>query len=182
MCEFVSVSPNNFNKYFSNVAFLFLRYIQYLIDDFQDTKNTYSFLYNFIKSRAPFFWVIVDKYSGDFAGFVFLDNFTGSREILHSAEVTGCIERKYWGQFSAKCADEFFNYCFSILNLNKIKAQIYPQNLYVRGILIKNGFSKEGLLKAETIRKGKLQDIEVYGLTRTIWNDKHNVKGKIYEN
>jgi len=182
MCNFISVSSQNLEEYFSNIALLFLRYKEYLVDDFQDTKNIYSFLYNFIKSRTPLFWVIVDSKTENFAGFVFLDNLIGSPQKIYGAEITGCIERKYWGKFSAKCAFDFFQYCFNVLELNKIKAQIYPQNLYVRGILVNSGFEKEGLLKSETLRKGKTQDIEVYGLTKNNWNNKQNQKGKYYEN
>ena len=46
----------------------------------------------------------------------------------------------------------------------KIKALVYPENFRVKTLLKLTGFEKEALLKNETLRKGKLQDIEVYSL------------------
>ena len=40
----------------------------------------------------------------------------------------------------------------------------YPENFRVKTLLKSAGFEKEALLKNETLRKGKLQDIEVYSV------------------
>lgn len=170
MCLFINVNSKNSDKYFSNLAFLFLRYRNVLVDDFKNNQlekiGYFQFLKSFIYSIQPFFWIIIDKNSKEFAGFVYLDNFTGDKNQLHCAEITGCIEQKFRGQFAQKAAKFFFKYCLQDLGLSKIKAQIYPQNYCVKALLIKSGFKKEGLLKAETLKNGHLQDIEVYGLVK----------------
>ena len=41
---------------------------------------------------------------------------------------------------------------------------MYPDNYRVKTLLKNAGFVKEALLKNETLRNGKLQDIEVYAV------------------
>ena len=48
----------------------------------------------------------------------------------------------------------------------KIKAQIYPDNFRIASLLKASGFQYETTLKSETLRNGKPQDIDVYGLYR----------------
>ena len=161
------ITQKNIEKYFSKIAFLFLRYKDYLVDDFQSVDSFYSYLINFILDKSPFFFVVLEEKTENFTGFVFLDNFVGDSYWIYSAEITCCLEKKFWGDFTVHSAEKFLDYCFFVLGINKIKASIYPQNLYVRGILQKSGFRKEGLLKAETVRKNKFQDVEVYGLLKS---------------
>lgn len=58
----------------------------------------------------------------------------------------------------------FINYCFQHYGFQKIKALVYPDNSRVKTLLKNAGFVKEALLKSETLRKGQLQDIELYSV------------------
>lgn len=146
---------------------LYRSYSKYLDDDYAAEGMEFSdyFLSN-IKRLSPYFWVIVEPYSGETAGFVYLDNFSGSRVRLHSAEVSACFFKKFWGGFTTECAREFFKICFDELGLLKIKALVYPQNFRVKTLLKRTGFKKEGYLKSETLRQNKLQDIEIYSVIK----------------
>jgi RimJ/RimL family protein N-acetyltransferase len=55
------------------------------------------------------------------------------------------------------------------LRLFKIKAQIYPDNFRVKNLLKDAGFNYESTLINETLRAGKLQNIEVYSLYKTYY-------------
>lgn len=159
---FIALNQDNIKKYFSNIAFLFMRNRIFLLDDYSNPSDFGEFLYRFISERTPFFWVIFkDK---TFAGFVFLDNLTGNQKNIYSAELTTCFDKKFWGDFTRASAFLFLNLCFETLNLYKIKAKIYPENNRVRSILRWCNFKKEGLFTAETVHNGKFQNIEVYGL------------------
>lgn|SRR5574344_166888 len=164
MCYFENINSSNIEQYFSQIAFLFMRYKNFLVDDYAQTQDFGEFLYDFIMIRLPFFWVILDKKYGEFAGFVFLDNITGCGDNLHTAEITTCFDKKFWGDFTYDTARIFLTYCFSEIDFKKIKAKIYPENNRVRSILNKCKFKFEGYLPFETMHLGKLQDIEVYGL------------------
>ena len=102
-------------------------------------------------------------------GFVFLDNFIGNDKKLYSAEITTCFDKKAWGSFTRYSAKIFLKKAFDEFGLYKIKAQIYPDNFRVRNYLKDCGFQYETTLKNETVRLGKPQDIEVYGLYRSYY-------------
>jgi len=159
MTEFVNplVSP----AYFGQALLLYLKYSKYLNDDYAYCgKNVYEYFLNLVKHTL--FYVILE---GDIvSGFVYLDNITGSEGNFHGAELTTCFNRHFWGNCTKICAHMFLNYCFKKFGFKKIKALVYPENFRVKTLLKAAGFKKEALLKKETIRGGKPQDIEVYSL------------------
>lgn len=151
-------------QYLPQVMFLYKKYAKFLMDDFAlDGNSFYEYFINLVEEVSPYFWVILCD--GDVAGFVYLENFTGNSKVIHSAEITTCFDRKYWGGFTYYTALVFFNYCFSTLGIKKLKALIYPENFRVIQLLTRCGFGKEGYMKAETVRGGRPQDIEVYSLS-----------------
>lgn len=150
-------------EYLPRVMFLYRRYEKFLKDDFAIAEESFfEYFVNLVEELSPYFWVIL--YGNEVAGFVYLENFSGGGGILHSAEVTTCFDKKFWGSFTYYTALVFFNYCFETLGLKKIKALIYPENFRVVRLLTRCGFEKEACLKSETLRGGKFQDIEVYSL------------------
>lgn len=149
-------------RYFPQIVILYQKYSKFLNDDYFDKKDVIQSMLDLIEKTTPYFWVITAGKNEDFAGFVFLDNFIGNEKILHSAEVTTCFLPDYWGDFTKICSRKFFKYCFLHYGFKKIKACIFPQNSRVRGILKQSGFISEGILKSETLKNGKLQDVEVF--------------------
>ena len=170
MCKFINliIDRKNLNfkntQYLSQVAFLYSRYSKYLTDDYS-SKPDFTTILNIIENSSPLFYVILEQKTGEFAGFVYLDNLTGNSDSIHGAEISACFEKKFWGNFTKKCALTFFAYCFTTLNLKKIKAQIYPFNHRVKALLNYCGFKKDGILRDETLKFNKLSDIETYSLT-----------------
>jgi len=150
-------------QYLPQVMFLYKKYGKFLMDDFALSGNSfYEYFINLVESVSPYFFVILcDE---EVAGFVYLENFTGDVNVMHSAEITTCFDRKYWGGFTYYTALVFFNYCFETLGIKKLKALIYPENFRVKQLLTRCRFEKEGYLKSETVRDGQFQDIEVYAL------------------
>ncbi len=161
-------------RYLPEIMFLYLRYAKYLEDDFTDRKG--SFLASFtdlVERVSPFFWAVVDK-EDRLAGFIYLENFTGSGKTLHSAEINTCFNKKYWGNFTYLTGVIFLNYCRDALGLKKLKAVIYRENFRVKTLLKKLGFQKEALHPAETVKNGKPQDIEEWGfITERNCNDEN---------
>lgn len=170
MCKIVNLIIDRKNLIFKNthflpnVLFLYSRYKKFLNDDYAE-KNSYTQILKIIEETAPFFFVILDKKTEEFAGFVYLDNLTGNTETTHGAEISTCFEKKYWGSFTRKTALTFFDYCFNTLKLKKLKAQIYPFNHRVKSLLQFSGFKLDGILRAETLKNNTLTDIEIYSLT-----------------
>ena len=149
--------------FFEQALFLYIRYSKFLDDDYAcNGQNAYSYFLNLINRTAPLFFVIVEN--DLVSGIVYLDNLIGGRNKLHSAEITTCFDRRFWGNYTKLCAQIFLNYCFKTYGFIKIKALVYPENFRVKTLLKNAGFKKEALLKNETLRNGKMQDIEIYSI------------------
>jgi len=164
---------NNFKNtvFFEQALSLYNKYSKYLDDDYANNGlSPRRHFIELINRTYPYFFVIVEN--NEFAGLVYLDNFIGDSKNLHSAELTTCMIPKYWGAYTRLCAIQFINYCFVNCGLKKIKACVYPENSRVKNLLEFSGFKKEGILKGETLKNGKLQDIEVYGCLKTGERDK----------
>lgn len=154
---------NPFEKpaYFEQALFLYAKYSKFMDDDYAlDGKSEYEYFENLVKSTLPFCFVIVER--DEVAGLVYLNNIIGDSKKLHSAELTTCFKRKYWGDYTKLCAKIFINFCFEKCGFHKIKALVYPENFRVKTLLKFAGFEKEALLKGETLRNNKLQDVEIY--------------------
>ena len=167
MAEFLQIShkpsiSRTFLRSFIRILNCFRKYSKYLCDDFAPDA------YEFIISKIPYLWAIYTE-DDKFAGFVFLDNFVGNGQTVFSAELTTCFEREAWGNFTKNCAKFFLKKCFQELGLHKIRASIYPDNFRVSTLLKSAGFVYEATLPQETIRNGKVQDIDVYALYKSYY-------------
>lgn len=171
MSKFIKIIIDKNKKVFKNIEHLpqvislYEKFSRYLHDDyFLENKSALESVLELVERTAPYFWVIIRKKSGALAGFVFLDNLIGTKGMLHSAEVTTCFDPKFWGDYTKFCAKKFTKYCFKNYGLKKLKATVFSENFKVKTLLKKAGFKKEATLKAETLKNGKLQDIEIYSI------------------
>lgn len=169
MCKFFQLSRQNLYSvkilhYLDRAQNTLMKYKKYLVDDFSQAKN----VIDLIGETQPYFWIVTD-YEGNYMGFVFLDNFIGSAEKSYSAELTTCFDKCAWGVFPKYSAKIFLKKCFDELGLEKIKVQIYPDNLRTKTLMKSTGFRYESLLKNDTLRFGVPQDIEVYALYKSYY-------------
>ena len=54
-------------------------------------------------------------------------------------------------------------------NYKKIKCEIFSSNPYVKGLLKYFKFENEGILKDETINRGKPENVEIWALHAKNW-------------
>lgn len=168
MCKFVHVVYNPSFHLYANLHYIpeiqkcYSKYAKYLQDDFVKFEND---VVSLLERSFPFFWAVTD-YDNNFMGFVLLDNFCGGENQLYSAELTTCFDRKAWGDFTRYSAKIFLKKCFDEFGLHKIKVQVYPDNFRTAVLMKSAGFRYESTLKAETLRRGKPQDIDIYALYR----------------
>lgn len=175
MSKFIKIIINKNRKEFKNIQYLprvialYERFSRYLHDDYfiANENSSIDVILNLVERSSPYFWVILDKKSEKFAGFVFLDNWVGAENDFHSAEVTTCFNPAFWGKYTKICAKKFIKYVFKKYKLKKLKASVFPQNYKVKTFLKYAGFKKEAVLKAETLKNGEMQDIEVFSIINT---------------
>ena len=165
MCIFLQIQtnpPRNLH-YITKILECYKKYSKYLHDDFTPDNGI-----EFILCSIPYLWAICDI-KGNFMGFVSLENFTGNKFKLFSAEITTCFKKRAWGNYTKYCAKIFLKKCFDELGLYKIKAEIFPDNHNVKTLLKNAGFQYETTLHNETLRNNKLQNIDIYSITKNYY-------------
>lgn len=109
-------------------------------------------------------------------GTVSLFNF---HEESKRAEIGYILRRSHWGYgFMAEALIKIIDYSFFDLGLNRLEADIDPDNKASAKLLKKLGFSLEGRLKQRWIVNGKASDSEMYGLVRGDLNNNKALKSQ----
>ena len=169
MIKFVKIKIDRNKKIYKNIYFLediyklFEKYGTFLNDDYTD-KNLLDNIIQTIEQFYPFYWAVLKD--DEFAGFVFLENIIGNTDKLHSAEITTCFKREYWGKFTKLAAKKFIRYCFKKYKFKKLKAKVFKENYRAAAILKSAGMSLEAELKSETTKNGKPQNIQIYSVIK----------------
>lgn len=169
MIKFVKIKLDRKNKNYHNINFLenvyhlYKKNERYLNDDYANSDLLEEVL-STVERTSPYFWAILNN--DKFAGFIFLENIIGNRENFHSAEITTCIEKEFWGDFTRQVGKKFFRYCFKKYQFKKLKGLVFKENFRIQKLLKDLGMSLEAELRAETIKNGKLQDIEIYSILK----------------
>ena len=172
-CKFEKLYINRYKRAYKNVEYipkiieLFKRFSAYLYDDYHlETEDILEATISLIESCREYFWVIIDDETRDLMGFAYLENLIGGGGKIHSAEVTTCFYPRYWGNSTKVAAKKFIKYCFKKIKLKKLKALVFEQNFKTKAILKYVGFKKEALLKGETLKNGKMQNIVIYSILK----------------
>jgi RimJ/RimL family protein N-acetyltransferase len=165
MCLFLQIKYLSLKNlhYIKEILLCYKKYSKYLHDDFMTNDGIEYVMYS-----IPYLWVICDI-NKNFMGFASLDNFVGNASSNFSAEITTCFHRRAWGIFTKYSAKLFLKKCFDEFGLYKIKAQIFPDNFRVISLLKSAGFEYETTLPSDTLRNGKLQDIDIYSIKRSYY-------------
>lgn len=172
MIKFAKIIIDRNNKEYRNLHFLpeifslMLRNERFLYDDYFKGRDLVKDLFNLVEVSGRFFWAIIDGNTNNLMGFAYFDNFIGNTDKLHSAEINTCFYRKYWGIQTRLASKKFIKYCFKKYGFKKIKAVVFKENQMAKGLLSYLGFKKEALLKAETLKNKKFQDVEIYSIIR----------------
>jgi ribosomal-protein-alanine N-acetyltransferase len=86
------------------------------------------------------------------------------------AEMGYALGREHWGQgYMAEALQALLAYCFDVLDLRRIEADVDPRNAASIQTLERLGFQREGLLRERWEVDGEIQDALFYGLLREEW-------------
>jgi len=86
------------------------------------------------------------------------------------AEIGYALGRPYWGQgYMHEALTALLEYAFVERDLNRLEADIDPQNAGSANALLRLGFKQEGYLPERWIVGGQVSDSALYGLLRRAW-------------
>ncbi len=110
---------------------------------------------------------IVEKATGLAIGVCLLFAF---EEASGRAEMGYVLGRRHWRSGLMKEAlSTLLDFAFRNLGLRKVEAHTDPVNIPSGEILLRLGFTREGLLRQHAMIKGELKDKQVYGILRQEW-------------
>lgn len=112
-------------------------------------------------------FVIVEKQSGVALGTCLLFHFD---ETSARAEVGYVLGRRHWGcGYMQEALSLLFAFAFDDLSLRRLEAEVDPRNLASDRLLLRLGFTREGVLRERWVTKGEVKDANIYGLLRHEW-------------
>ncbi|MBC3909743.1 GNAT family N-acetyltransferase [Undibacterium umbellatum] len=86
------------------------------------------------------------------------------------AEIGYDMDAAVWGQgYMQEALVALLNYGFNEMNLNRVEADIEPNNLGSAKTLERLGFIREGYFRERWIIEGVVSDSAIYGLLRSDW-------------
>lgn len=82
------------------------------------------------------------------------------------------LAEEYWGRgIASEAVGILIKFLFETININRIKAEVMLKNMASKKVLMKNGFTKEGLVRQGSLWPGKgIVDLEMYSILRGDYN------------
>lgn len=114
-----------------------------------------------IKNQNQFIFVIRLKNTNELIGGIDL----GVNKQFHKAELGYWLDKKHWNNgFATEATKAIINFGFKELNLKRIFATHFEENLSSGRVMEKAGMKKEGILKCHTFKNGKYQNHILYAV------------------
>jgi len=134
------------------------------IKNIQEANNYIDFWDNRYEKNKSIRWALTLE-SGQFIGIAGFNNINE-----HYGTIGCCININYWNKgYANEVTKEILNFGFNILNLNRIEADHFSENIASGIVLLKNKFIKEGIIREKRYENNKYHDVIVYGILKREW-------------
>ncbi len=111
------------------------------------------------RKRQPAFIAFAIDVRGQVVGGIGFHNIEG-----HKAEIGYWLAERYWGKgIMTRALQEITELGFSYFYFQRLYARVFSHNIASGRVLEKAGYSREGLLKADVQKDGRLIDCYVFG-------------------
>ena len=105
------------------------------------------------------------------------DLMIGTHSFRYSRDTNRCAlggmigNKEYWGKkVILETREELLRYTFEETNCIKVEAGCYSRNLSAVFNFVKQGWTKEGILRAHRTVSGISEDLILFGMLRREWN------------
>ncbi len=137
------------------------------VDLTREVDHTSLYLQSILNSRTDKVFVIVvdDQVAG-------LIGYKGTEQYNAKTEIGYWLSEKCQGKgVMQQCCRRLINYAFRDMRLNRVQLKIAPGNYKSLNIAHKLGFTLEGTEREGEFLNGRFQDLEVYSLLKSEWDD-----------
>jgi [ribosomal protein S5]-alanine N-acetyltransferase len=141
-----------------------------------DTKEFVEFVLTQYENKKIAPWGIEYKENGKLIGTV---DFVSWQVKHNSAEIGYVLSQDYWGKgISTEAANEVIKFGFTHMDLVRIQAKCFVENIGSARVMEKVGMSFEGTLRKGMVVKGKHQDIKIYSILKEDFSSLYHLKTK----
>jgi ribosomal-protein-alanine N-acetyltransferase len=125
------------------------------------------------KNPTFYSWAIVPKDFGKVIGSI---SIIGLHEKNLRAEVVYCLSKAFWGQgIMTEALKKVIEFMFTEVNINRLQAKHYSDNIASGKVMLKVGMKYEGTLRQSAINNsGQLVDNKVYAILKEEYLQKEN--------
>lgn len=138
---------------------------KYLLwDSHTSLRQTKQFLKRIIKKylEGNYAWAITLKDSGEFVGMIDFYSFDRTAGI---AEIAYAISDKYWRKgMITEATQMVIDYSFNELQLERISARCFAENIGSERVMQKVGMTYEGTLRKAIYKNGTHHDMKIYAI------------------
>ncbi|MEH6936917.1 GNAT family protein [Bacillus sp. JJ664] len=142
----------------------------YGLDTINNTSEVLDLIHYFkemFATKKGIRWGIVNRETNTLIGSCGLNAY---QERNKRAEVGYELHPDYWGHgYASEAVKAICTYAFDQLNLNRIGAIVYPENIPSQKLLEKLGFVNEGLLREYLIQDEIAHSTISYSILRNEW-------------
>ncbi len=133
----------------------------------EKTRRLIQRLQTTYEQREGLFWCITLKGDDTVIGSCTLFSFNFD---FHYAETGYELHRAYWRQgITSEAMSAVLTYGFTELGLHRIEADVAPDNIRSKNLLLKLGFTFEGNLRQRYFFRGQFEDEHYFGLLKDEW-------------
>ena len=87
------------------------------------------------------------------------------------AEIGYTLARPFWGQgLMTEAVRAIIDFGFRVMDLNRIEARCFTENIASARVMEKCGMQFEALLREQELVKGRYEDLKMYSILRREWN------------
>jgi ribosomal-protein-alanine N-acetyltransferase len=139
-----------------------------------DTKEFVEFVLNQYENNQVAPWGMEYKDNGRFIGTI---GFVSWEPKHNVAEIGYVLSRDYWGKgITAEAANEVIKFGFTKMDLIRIQARCFVENIGSARVMEKTGMSFEGIIRKGIFAKGKHRDIKMYSSLKEEFSSIHKPK------
>ncbi len=141
----------------------------------EEAKQEIEYCRKVFEQKRGIYWTIATKSDDRMIGAVglYINNFH------HRAELCYDLSQEYWRKkVMSRAINRVLSYAFLYMGIHRMEAVTTPHNDASIGLLERLGFDREGQLKNYRFYQGKTHNIEMFGMTPTMYFAKQMNKQK----
>lgn len=128
----------------------------------EDTRKFIDYVLEQYHIQKKLFWGVELKETQTLIGTI---EFVSLDLIHNKAEIAYLLSDCYWGKgIMSEAAAEIIKFGFQTLQLTRIEARTFKENIASQKVLEKVGMTFEGTLRKSQFLKGRYQDINIFSI------------------